>query len=180
MDFPQNFPISPSADDEEHLDDPFVFFPPDSQVKKWEKKNPTFFRIFKDLYSGIFSLKLNQKINLLKSSHFHFSAAFPFIFSPLLSVVFYFQSNQKPWNQRNLANFRIQRIWGFNKIGIWAQWCFLVNSLLIQLFKNWDFPLFFRDIPMPLVSSGVEHGNLRELALARMKDLGTQVKISKK
>jgi len=30
-----------------------------------------------------------------------------------------------------------------------------------------------RDIPMPLVTSGVEHGNLRELALARMKDLGT-------
>jgi len=28
-----------------------------------------------------------------------------------------------------------------------------------------------RDIPMPLVSSGVEHGNLRELAMARMKDL---------
>lgn len=25
---------------------------------------------------------------------------------------------------------------------------------------------------MPLVSSGVEHGNLRELALARMKELG--------
>lgn len=31
-----------------------------------------------------------------------------------------------------------------------------------------------RDIPMPLVSSGVEHGNLRELAVARMKDLGLQ------
>ncbi|PVD22824.1 hypothetical protein C0Q70_16080 [Pomacea canaliculata] len=31
-----------------------------------------------------------------------------------------------------------------------------------------------RDIPMPLVTSGVEHGNLRELALARMRDLGTQ------
>ncbi|XP_043237976.1 elongator complex protein 3 [Amphibalanus amphitrite] len=30
-----------------------------------------------------------------------------------------------------------------------------------------------RDIPMPLVTSGVEHGNLRELALARMRDLGT-------
>eukprot|EP00735_Rhodelphis_limneticus_P009376 TRINITY_DN271_c0_g1::TRINITY_DN271_c0_g1_i1::g.1731::m.1731 TRINITY_DN271_c0_g1::TRINITY_DN271_c0_g1_i1::g.1731 ORF type:complete len:561 (-),score=95.73,sp/Q5HZM6/ELP3_XENLA/75.36/0.0,Radical_SAM/PF04055.16/9.9e-15,Radical_SAM/PF04055.16/2.1e+03,Radical_SAM/PF04055.16/4.1e+03,Acetyltransf_1/PF00583.19/1.3e+04,Acetyltransf_1/PF00583.19/7.3e-11,Acetyltransf_10/PF13673.1/9e+03,Acetyltransf_10/PF13673.1/0.19,Acetyltransf_7/PF13508.1/0.32 TRINITY_DN271_c0_g1_i1:14-1696(-) len=29
-----------------------------------------------------------------------------------------------------------------------------------------------RDIPMPLVTSGVEYGNLRELALARMKDLG--------
>jgi elongator complex protein 3 len=29
-----------------------------------------------------------------------------------------------------------------------------------------------RDIPMPLVSSGVEHGNLRELALARLKDWG--------
>jgi len=28
-----------------------------------------------------------------------------------------------------------------------------------------------RDIPMPLVSSGVDHGNLRELALARMRDL---------
>lgn len=27
---------------------------------------------------------------------------------------------------------------------------------------------------MPLVSSGVEHGNLRELALARMRDFGTQ------
>ncbi|KAM9273787.1 elongator complex protein 3 isoform 2-T2 [Cariama cristata] len=34
-----------------------------------------------------------------------------------------------------------------------------------------------RDIPMPLVSSGVEHGNLRELALARMKDLGTQIEL---
>lgn len=30
-----------------------------------------------------------------------------------------------------------------------------------------------RDIPMPLVSSGVEHGNLRELALMRMADMGT-------
>lgn len=29
-----------------------------------------------------------------------------------------------------------------------------------------------RDIPMPLVTSGVEHGNLRELALARMQELG--------
>eukprot|EP00271_Cylindrocystis_brebissonii_P010556 TRINITY_DN26767_c0_g1_i1.p1 TRINITY_DN26767_c0_g1~~TRINITY_DN26767_c0_g1_i1.p1 ORF type:complete len:568 (-),score=90.10 TRINITY_DN26767_c0_g1_i1:317-2020(-) len=29
-----------------------------------------------------------------------------------------------------------------------------------------------RDIPMPLVTSGVEKGNLRELALARMADLG--------
>ena len=29
---------------------------------------------------------------------------------------------------------------------------------------------------MPLVSSGVEHGNLRELALARMKDMGTEVR----
>src|SRR5699024_7301597 len=30
-----------------------------------------------------------------------------------------------------------------------------------------------RDIPMPLVTSGVEHGNIRELALARMADYGT-------
>lgn len=36
--------------------------------------------------------------------------------------------------------------------------------------------IFVRDIPMPLVSSGVEHGNLRELALARMKDMGTEVR----
>ncbi|RTG84368.1 elongator complex protein 3, partial [Schistosoma bovis] len=28
------------------------------------------------------------------------------------------------------------------------------------------------DIPMPLVTSGVEHGNLRELVLARMEELG--------
>jgi len=27
---------------------------------------------------------------------------------------------------------------------------------------------------MPLVTSGVEHGNLRELALSRMKDLGIE------
>ncbi|KAK8845531.1 hypothetical protein IAR55_006246 [Kwoniella newhampshirensis] len=31
-----------------------------------------------------------------------------------------------------------------------------------------------RDIPMPLVSSGVENGNLRELALARVKDFGAE------
>lgn len=31
-----------------------------------------------------------------------------------------------------------------------------------------------RDIPMPLVSSGVENGNLRELALTRMKDFGAK------
>lgn len=31
-----------------------------------------------------------------------------------------------------------------------------------------------RDIPMPLVTSGVEKGNLRELALARMGQLGTK------
>ena len=31
-----------------------------------------------------------------------------------------------------------------------------------------------RDIPMPLVTSGVEHGNIRELALARMNDYGTK------
>lgn len=30
-----------------------------------------------------------------------------------------------------------------------------------------------RDIPMPLVTSGVEHGNIRELALERMADYGT-------
>lgn len=52
----------------------------------------------------------------------------------------------------------------------------MVYCLLRQLFEVFVFPLICRDIPMPLVSSGVEHGNLRELALARMKDLGTQVK----
>lgn len=31
-----------------------------------------------------------------------------------------------------------------------------------------------RDIPMPLVSSGVEHGNIRELALARIAEYGTK------
>lgn len=31
-----------------------------------------------------------------------------------------------------------------------------------------------RDIPMTLVSSGVEHGNIRELAMARMKDYKTR------
>jgi len=33
-----------------------------------------------------------------------------------------------------------------------------------------------RDIPMPLVTAGVEHGNLRELALARAADLGLPVR----
>lgn len=31
-----------------------------------------------------------------------------------------------------------------------------------------------RDIPMPLVTSGVEYGNLREHAMARMKQLGVK------
>lgn len=31
-----------------------------------------------------------------------------------------------------------------------------------------------RDIPMPLVTSGVEHGNIRELTLARMQEMGIQ------
>lgn len=31
-----------------------------------------------------------------------------------------------------------------------------------------------RDIPMPLVTSGVEKGNLRELALARMEEMGAR------
>ena len=31
-----------------------------------------------------------------------------------------------------------------------------------------------RDIPMPLVTSGVEHGNIRELVMQRMKELGMQ------
>ncbi|KAI6244193.1 Elongator complex protein 3 [Aphelenchoides fujianensis] len=35
-----------------------------------------------------------------------------------------------------------------------------------------SYPPQQRDIPMPLVSSGVEHGNLREHALARMNQLG--------
>lgn len=33
-----------------------------------------------------------------------------------------------------------------------------------------------RDIPMPLVTSGVEHGNIRELVLKRMKELGIPCK----
>ncbi|KAK4337178.1 hypothetical protein RND71_043494 [Anisodus tanguticus] len=33
-----------------------------------------------------------------------------------------------------------------------------------------------RDIPMPLVSSGVEHGNIRELALRRMAEFGAKCK----
>ena len=48
----------------------------------------------------------------------------------------------------------------------------VLSSLLLVVIS-------YRDIPMPLVSSGVEHGNLRELALARMKDLGTKVKIKR-
>ena len=31
-----------------------------------------------------------------------------------------------------------------------------------------------RDIPMPLVTSGVDHGNLRELAIKRMEELDLQ------
>ena len=42
-----------------------------------------------------------------------------------------------------------------------------------RVYRVQRFKLLIRDIPMPLVTSGVEHGNLRELALQRMKDLGT-------
>lgn len=37
---------------------------------------------------------------------------------------------------------------------------------------SFTYPFPCRDIPMPLVSSGVDNGNLRELALDRMEDLG--------
>ena len=47
--------------------------------------------------------------------------------------------------------------------------CVHVHRRSCERFENVLFP-----IPQPfLVTSGVEHGNLRELALARMKDLGT-------
>lgn len=36
-----------------------------------------------------------------------------------------------------------------------------------------------RDIPMPLVTSGVEKGNLRQLALARMAALGLRCRCAK-
>lgn len=49
-----------------------------------------------------------------------------------------------------------------------------LNAVLMLVLIFCD--IFVRDIPMPLVSSGVEHGNLRELALARMKDMGTEVR----
>jgi elongator complex protein 3 len=35
-----------------------------------------------------------------------------------------------------------------------------------------------RDIPMPLVTSGVDNGNLRELALAKMRDMNIPCKFS--
>lgn len=51
-----------------------------------------------------------------------------------------------------------------------------ISLLLVVLPASyWICLIPVRDIPMPLVTSGVEHGNLRELALARMKDLGTEV-----
>lgn len=47
-------------------------------------------------------------------------------------------------------------------------------SVVISTFVLFDFRsvVFCRDIPMPLVTSGVEHDNIRELVLKRMKDLG--------
>lgn len=56
---------------------------------------------------------------------------------------------------------------------------FLLSCCKKKMISTLQQMIFFsyRDIPMPLVSSGVEHGNLRELAFARMKDLGIQVRI---
>ena len=53
--------------------------------------------------------------------------------------------------------------------------CFVFAFRFCQQLLFFHMAIFYRDIPMPLVTSGVEHGNLRELALARMKDLGTEV-----
>jgi histone acetyltransferase (RNA polymerase elongator complex component) len=44
-----------------------------------------------------------------------------------------------------------------------------LNSFIIVFFVTISIQ---RDIPMPLVTSGVEYGNLRELCLKRMQDLG--------
>jgi len=57
-------------------------------------------------------------------------------------------------------------------------WCLIhiytyVHFMLCTFYATYIY--VHRDIPMPLVTSGVEHGNLRELALARMNDLGTKV-----
>lgn len=48
------------------------------------------------------------------------------------------------------------------------------NPLSICISARWtELCLFFRDIPLPLVTSGCDNsGNLRELALNRMKDFG--------
>ena len=47
-----------------------------------------------------------------------------------------------------------------------------VRSLIIRPMTDARLSIADRDIPMPLVSSGVENGNLRELALLRMRDFG--------
>lgn len=48
----------------------------------------------------------------------------------------------------------------------------LVTSFLILHYKSLDYTK--TEGGVIICSSGVEHGNLRELALARMKDLGTE------
>lgn len=46
------------------------------------------------------------------------------------------------------------------------------TSCLIHFLERILMDELRRDIPMPLVTSGVENGNLRELALQRMRDFG--------
>jgi histone acetyltransferase (RNA polymerase elongator complex component) len=53
------------------------------------------------------------------------------------------------------------------------------------MFSISNYTLFYvniiwqRDIPMPLVTSGVENGNLRELAMRRMEELDMPCKDGK-
>lgn len=49
----------------------------------------------------------------------------------------------------------------------------LVTSFLLLHYMTLDYTINEGGVVV-VCSSGVEHGNLRELALARMKDLGTE------
>ena len=53
--------------------------------------------------------------------------------------------------------------------------CTTVDLVILSSLRFHHSHVCSRDIPLPLVSSGCENsGNLRELALQRMKDFGTE------
>ncbi|KOM55870.1 hypothetical protein LR48_Vigan10g176200 [Vigna angularis] len=86
----------------------------------------------------------------------------------------FFDGARKSTRSRKLSHVEdIDVEQGFMSFGKLAEQLVDIIARILAMVRPWTHVYRVqRDIPMPLVTSGVEKGNLRELALAQMEDLG--------